>query len=159
MTKMKRIVTMNAKDELSVKELVKFVDDNFRPLTWREVFKTSRLITAMFITIIVLLVYLVGLSPFTPITNQIPMAIAFTALLLAALSVTRVLRREIQTSLTNYVVESMYPKLSQKDERTKYLVYALVFMKIMNQHLKLTTLYEINKSLFDTEKLLARLYD
>jgi len=115
----------------------------------------------MAIAIAVLLVYLIGLAFFTPIsiTNQIALGISYIALGLAVISVARVLRREIQTSFTRHRVESMCSKLNQRDERTKYLLYALVFMKIMNEHLKLTVLYEIDKSLFKREKLLAKLYE
>lgn len=146
-------------EDNDLQRLVKFVDDNFDPIRLKDVLKASPFFKATIIVLIILLVYLVGLSPFTPIVYQIPWAISFVALLLTTASLAKALQREVQMSLVKLRMEQMCLRLGPVDERTKCLLYALLIMKIRNSNLKLSLLYEIDRSLFETEKLLGRVYE
>jgi hypothetical protein len=53
----------------------------------------------------------------------------------------------------------MYPRLGSKNERMKVLLCALLAMKMKNSSPKLSLLYGMDKSLFEKEKLLTRLYE
>ncbi len=142
-----------------MQRLVKFVDENFQPIGLKDVLEASAFFRAVIIALIILLVYLVGLSLFTPLVYQIPWAISFVAVLMATASLAKALQREVQTSLVKLRMEQMSLRLGSADERTKCLLYSLLSMKIRNSNLKLSLLYEMDKSLFETEKLLERLYE
>jgi len=163
MSEMKEESTDVKKD---IKKLIDFVDKNFQPTKWQDVLQAFPFFKAILILLIILLVYLIALSPFTPLIYQIPWAISYAALLLTTASVMKALQREVQASLLKLRVEQMYPKLDSKskedkknDERVKYLLYALLAMKIRNPYLKLSLIYDMDESLFDKDSLLTRLYE
>ena len=145
--------------EENIKKLIRFVDENFKPIGLRDLLKASGMFRAIVITLIILLVYLIGLSPFTPIANQIPWAIAFVALVLVSASVIRTYGSQLRTSVVNQQFRRIYPLLDDKREQTKYLLFALLAMKVRKPSIKLFTLYEMNEGFFDEEKLLERLYE
>lgn len=142
-----------------VKKLIKFVDENFKPIRLRDILRASEMLTATVITLVILFVYIIALVPFTPIAEQIPWAISFSALVLASASLMATHTRRLRMRLVNQQFRRMYPRLDDKREQIKFFLLALLDMKIRNPRSKLITVYEMDKGLFDKRKLLERLYE
>jgi len=148
-----------SEDDIDIEKLVTFIDKNFKPIGRREVFKASKIYAGILITIIILFVYVIALSPYTPIQNQIPWALSFTALLLASVSFMQVSRKWLAKRLIKQQYDYMYPLLNDKREQTKYFLLSLLTMKIKNPNLELLPVYNMNKELFEKKKLIERLYE
>jgi len=142
-----------------VKKLIKFVDENFQPIRLRDILRASEMLTAIVITLVILLVYIFALVPFTPIAEQIPWAISFSVLVLASASLAATQTPSLRMRLINQQFRRMHPHLDEKGEQIELLLRALLNMKIRNPRIKLLTVYEMDKLLFDKGKLLERLYE
>jgi len=141
-----------------IKKLIKLVDDNFKPIRFKDIFKASEMLQATIIVIIVLYVYILVLTPFTPISVQIPWALSFSAVILAAASFMETSKKSLEKRLVNQRFRQVYPLLDDKREHTRLLLFALLAMKIKNPDIKLFTVYDMNKDLFSKEKLLEQFY-
>jgi hypothetical protein len=142
-----------------IKKLIKLVDENFKPIRLRDIFKASEMFQATIIVIIVLYVYILVLTPFTPISVQIPWALSFAAILLATASFMQASRKTLGRRLVNQQFRRIYPLQEDQREETKLFLVALLTMKIENPSFKLSTIYEVDDRLFEKEKLLDNLYE
>jgi uncharacterized membrane protein affecting hemolysin expression len=145
--------------EEDITRLIKFVDENFKSIGLIDVLKASEMFLATTIALIVLYGYLIALAPFNPISVQIPWALSFSAVILAAASFMQASRKSLRKQLVKQQFARIYPLLKNEEEPNKIFLTALLTMKIENPNIKLSVVYDIDKKLFDEEQLLKRLYE
>lgn len=92
------------KEQLSVyeeyiKKLIKLIDENFKPIGLKDILKASEMFLATVIAFIILYAYIIILAPFTPISAQIPWALSFCAVVLAAASLSKLQRNHLEYAL------------------------------------------------------------
>ena len=144
--------------EEKIKSLVEFVDNNFKQRRTRDVFRVflpAVFVLGMLIFIVFLMVYQwtnISLLNWTPgVVSIVAIAIAFNSYVQSSV-------KSVNKQVVYSIAKRLISRLADRDDETFCLLSSLVALKQENYPVKLSTLYRIDKSTFESKKLLEYFY-
>lgn len=141
-----------------MKELIKFVDDNFRRPTFTDILSSLEPLAAIIALIIVAGSVASSALASTPISQWTPLLVSIVAMLIAFSSFTMASRKYANRRLAYREAKRLEPKLANRSILASCLLPPLVALKIENQPMRLQDLFEVDASLFGVSKLMEKYY-
>lgn len=140
-------------------ELVKFVDDNFKPTS---VWDVLSVFPQYFIVILFLAIAFIGaLITLGPNLSSawVPVLVAIGAFFAAFYSFLMASRKFVNRNLANREAKRLEPLLADRSNEAVCLLKPLVLLKMEHYwKIKLQVLYDVNKDLFTVTKLTEYYY-
>jgi hypothetical protein len=144
--------------EARMKMLVKFVDDNFKQRKTRDIFRLFLPAIFILITLIFIVFLMVYQWTSLSILNWTPGLVSIVAIILAFNSYVQSSVQSINKRVAHGLAMRLRPLLPDKSDEAFHLLIPLVALKQDNYPLKLSVLYEIDKSIFKPDKLAEYYY-
>jgi len=141
-----------------MRDLVIFVDEKFKRATYADIFGVFPQL--MFVLALLLIVLSIAFSALGSISilQWPPILVSIVAMLVAYYSFIMASRKFANRRLAYREAKRLELLLPDKSNETIILLPPLVALKIENQPIKLQVLYEVNKELFNMNKLMENYY-
>jgi uncharacterized protein YacL len=139
-------------------DLVKFVDDNFRRTTFTDVFSVFPQILVILALLLIVLSVAFSTLQTVPILQWTPVLVSIVAILVAYYSFIMASRKYANKRLAYREAKRLGLLLADKSNEATCLLPPLVALKMENYPIELQVLYEVNKELFATNKLMENYY-
>jgi hypothetical protein len=139
-------------------ELLKFVDKNFKPPTYTDIFNAFPQLLVLIILLSLVFSFAISALRSAPILQWTPTLISIGAILIAYFSFIMASLKYANKRIAYREAKRLESLLTDKSKEAICLLPCLVRLKMENNPTKLQDLYEVNKELFTTNRLMENYY-
>ena len=138
--------------------LIKFVDENYKRPTYCDIFRAFPPILMLILFLGIYVSLAVAFLIYSPFAQWAPFLVSMVAILIAYYSFIMGSRKYANRRLAYNIANRLSAFLPDKSNEALCLLPTLVAIKMENNALKLQQLYDVDKELFNTYKLMENYY-
>jgi len=141
-----------------MRDLTKFVDENFKSSKITDIFNAFPQILIVVILLVLVIFFAISALRFVPISEWTPTLISLAAIIIVYYSFIMASRKYANKRIAYREAKRLEKFLTDKSKEAVVLLPSLVALRMQNDPIKLQDLYEVNKELFTANKLMENYY-